>query len=219
MTSVIRLGSRNTMQLNDLVARALDDAARCLTDVTGKEVAFDASVVRLAPAEDAMLVLGNPDRTSIALRCGVRGGLSGSIHLVATLPDIQRMIEKLSGEPTAWIGTPDEHSASLLTEYATILSAFVLNAIATATGIQAVPTAPVIQTGLRRDLLTIQHDGSNVLMTEIIPFVDGGVSHSLFFLQFDAASLDMVMRWMWRNSADERARARQNGLTIFTGAS
>ena len=219
MTTVIRLGSRNAMQINDMVVRALDDAARCISDVSGKDVAFDSSIVRLAPAGEAMLVLGNPDRSSVALRIGIRGGLSGSMHIIATLPDAQRMIEKLSGVPTAWIGQPDDHSTDVLVEYATVVSTFVLNAIAQATGIQAVPTRPILQTGLRRDVVSVQDDGPDVLIAEVLPFVDGGASHSLLVIQLDEGSLDLVMRWMWRHSAEDRARTRRDGTTIFTGAS
>ena len=145
--------SEQVVLLNDLVARhqtdellalAMDNAARGLSEMLGRTITIDVPRVQTVPISRVTDHVGGPETDMVGVYLLIEGEMPGQAILMATLEDALRLVDLLMGEPEGTTRELGDLERSALAEAGNLTVSFFLNALANSIGLSSRPSPPAV---------------------------------------------------------------------------
>jgi chemotaxis protein CheC len=128
--------------LRELANIASGGAATALSQMLGQEVELNVPRALALGLADAVDAAGSPDEVVSGIVLGLEGDIDGLVLLLVPMSDAQTLCQLLGVDAGTEVGD------SALAEIGNILGTSYLNAIASMTGLDLMPTPPFVATDL-----------------------------------------------------------------------
>jgi chemotaxis protein CheC len=128
--------------LRELANIASGGAATALSQMLGQEVELNVPRALALSLADAVDAAGSPDEVVSGIVLGLEGDIEGLVLLLVPMTDAQTLCQLLGVDAGTEVGD------SALAEIGNILGTSYLNAIASMTGLDLMPTPPFVATDL-----------------------------------------------------------------------
>jgi chemotaxis protein CheC len=128
--------------LRELANIASGGAATALSQMLGQEVELNVPRALALGLADAVDAAGAPDEVVSGIVLGLEGDIDGLVLLLVPMNDVQTLCQLLGVDAGTEVGD------SALAEIGNILGTSYLNAIASMTGLDLMPTPPFVATDL-----------------------------------------------------------------------
>lgn len=138
------LSDRHTDLLGEVSNIGVGHAATALSRMIGWEVGMGVPNVTITPFRDVAEVVGGPERPVAAVYCQFMGEIAGHILLMFPRRSVDRLIERLLGDPAPSEEEWTERSASSICEIGNILASTYLSTLGTLLRMTLIPTVPAI---------------------------------------------------------------------------
>jgi chemotaxis protein CheC len=180
--------------LHGVTTKALHQAARALSLMTGHHVTMFSSMVEIVSPERLLLLLDKPEEPVIAAHVAFRGDMHGHMVVMFLPESAEKLTRAVLGE-----GRSDsEMASSLIAEIGNVACSCVISAFADSAEIRIVPDPPDLALDMGGALLSclagaVSASGEDVLAIKTEFMVDEEVEHGYLFCLAERSDLYMLI--------------------------
>ncbi len=155
-----------------LVSKGIADALSGLSQMVGQKFSITSLDIRQLPAKDTATLVGGSETLVVGICQEIRGDATGYLILIHDLKIAFELVDIQMGLPRGSTQGLEEIERSTLEEIGNITGSFFLNALADATGLNLMPSPPVVMIDMAGAILDItltqiMQEQDNVLAIKI----------------------------------------------------
>lgn len=164
-------------ELLEIMAQAgVPQAAQGFAAMVGQPLTISQPQVRLAPLEEVLYRVGDPERQAVGIYLRSQGEMSSQLMLVLDYAKSLELVDLIFNEPLGTAQTLGRMERSALAELGNLTGTFFLNAVASMAGFSARPTPPdvmVDMVGAILDVMVATYGGLHQkVLTFYVTFMD-----------------------------------------------
>ena len=138
-----------------LVGKGIANALSGLSQMVGQKFSATSLDIRQLPAKDAGMLLGGPENLVVGICQEIRGDATGYLLLIHDPKIAFELVDMQMGLPRGSTQGLEEIERSTLEEIGNITGSFFLNALADSTGLNLMPSPPVVMIDMVGAILDI----------------------------------------------------------------
>ncbi len=138
-----------------MVSKGISNALSGLSKMVGQELNVTSLDLKRYPAKDAAILLGGPENLVVGIYLTIDGDATGHLMLIHDPKIAFQLIDLQLGLPPGSTQKLEEMERSVLGEMGNITGSFFLNALADASGLNLMPSPPVVMIDMAGAILGI----------------------------------------------------------------
>ena len=139
----------------ELISAGISNAISGLSKMINREITIITLIPRSVDIKDVPYLFGGPKANVVGIHLRVTGSAEGQILLVYDPKAAFELLDIMMGEPPGTTQNLGELEQSGLGEIGNIMGGYFLNALAASTGLQFLPSPPVVMMSMAEPILNI----------------------------------------------------------------